>query len=106
MPFRSPSSRSRTSCRTLKEGGASVWRRTCATRRLTDVLVAAVQNCLVAARRLADASQRLDDAQPELAALHALIDSDVLDVAYAAEVARELPLHEDGADADDGVGCT
>ncbi len=43
---------------------------------------------------------------PELAALHALVDGDVLDVADAAEVARELLLHEDGAHADYGVRCT
>ena len=77
---------------------------TSADQRLTYVAIAAVQNRLVAAAVLANSSERLDDAQPKLLALLALVDGDVLDVADGAEPAEELALDEDGADGDDAVG--
>lgn len=70
---------------------------------LTYVLVAAVQDRLVAPTVLADARQRLDDAEPELLALLTFVDGNVLDVAHAPESAEELALDEDGPDGDDAV---
>ena len=77
---------------------------TSADQRLTYVAIAAVENRLVAATVLADSSEGLDDAQAKLLALLALVDGDVLDVAYGAEPAEELAFDEDGADGDDAVG--
>ena len=71
--------------------------------RLTDVVVAAVEDGLVAAADLADVRERLDDPQPELLPLLLLVDRDVLDVPHAPEPAQELALEEHAARADDAV---
>ena len=69
----------------------------------TYILIVTVENRLVAPTVLADARQRLDDAQAELLALLVCVDGDVLDVADAAEPAEELALHKERADTDDTV---
>jgi hypothetical protein len=63
----------------------------------------AVQNRLVSAHGLADAREGLDDAEPELLPLLALVDGNVLNVADGAEPAEELALHEDAANGNDCV---
>lgn len=80
----------------------SGWRKT-GRGVLTDIVVVAVENGLVRALALRDGRQSLDDTKPELLALLALVDGDVLDVSDRAEAAGELTLHEDGADAYDAV---
>lgn len=67
------------------------------------VVVAAVEDRLVAPADLADVRERLDDAQPELLPLLALVHRDVLDVPDAPEPAQELALREERADRDDAV---
>jgi hypothetical protein len=68
---------------------------------LTNVIVAAVQDGLIATHALANASQGLNDPQAKLLPLHGLADSNVLDVSDLAKVAQELALNEDASDADD-----
>lgn len=75
---------------------------TCADRR-TYIVIAAVKDCLVAPAVLADIRERLDDPQPELLPLLALVDCDILNVADAAETSEELAFNEDAADGDDSV---
>ena len=70
---------------------------------LTDVVVAAVQDGFVASRIFTDSSEHLDNPQTELAALHALVNRDIFDMADTSKVASKLLLQEDRANADDGV---
>lgn len=68
-----------------------------------DVIVAAVQDGLVASHPLADSSERLDNPQTKLATLHALINRNILDMANTSKVASELLLQENRANAYNGV---
>ena len=66
----------------------------------------AIQNRLIAPHTLANSSERLDDAQPKLLALLALVDGDVLDVADGAEPAEELALDEDTSNTNNLIRST
>jgi hypothetical protein len=69
--------------------------------RLTDVVLATVQNDLVAPHSLAYGVQGVDDPQAEFTPLHRLGDGDVFYVAYQPCVPQELALEDDAADGDD-----
>jgi len=71
--------------------------------RLTDVVIVAVQNSLVASYTLTNCSKRLDNPQTKLAALHALVNRNVLDMADTPEAASELLLQEDRANTNNGI---
>jgi len=71
--------------------------------KLTNVIVAAVENGFIAASGLADVSEGLYDAETEFLALLALVDSNVLNVTDGAKAAEELALDKESSDGDDGV---
>lgn len=68
---------------------------------LTYVLLAAVENDLVASRAATDLLERVDEVQAQLAALHRLGHGNVLDVTHKTAAAKELALHDNGAYSDD-----
>jgi len=70
---------------------------------LTDVVIVAVQNGLIAPHTLTDSSERLDNPQTKLVTLHALINRNVLDMTNTSKVPNELLLQEDRTNANNGV---
>lgn len=81
------SSRTRISCRKV----------------LTYVLVATVQDSLVASTVLADTCQSLDDAETKFLPLLTFVNGNIFNVANASETAEEFPLDEDGSNRDNPV---
>lgn len=71
---------------------------------LTNIAVAAIQNCLVTTLSLADASKSLYDAQSQLPSLLVFLHSDVLNVSDTAETTQELALYEHGSNSNNLVG--
>jgi len=68
-----------------------------------DISLTAVQDSLVRSHALADRGERLDNPQPKLLPLHALINGNILDMSDGAEAANELALEEDSANTNERV---
>lgn len=103
-PSHSPASRIRTSRKTLRvQGQDTVLETTGWVSELTHVLVAAVQNRLIATCLLAYSRQGVNDAEPDLLPLHGLVDSDILDMPDLSKPTKELVLDENAANTNDAV---
>lgn len=72
----------------------------CRERLLTDVVLATIEDDLVAPLTAPNLLQRVNDLQPELPALHRLGHRNVLDVTDKTRRPDELAFHKDGPASD------
>jgi len=71
---------------------------------LTNIIFAAVQDCLITPDVLTDIRERLDNSQSQLLPLLLLIHRNVLNVPHASQAPQELAFDENTADSNDLVG--